>query len=205
MPIHPDGPLPLERPISAHLFGPRVELRWLRAPEDVDPLAALVALDLEHLRPFMDWIADEPLTFAERHELLLSWVADAENGMSASFGCFVEGELIGTGALHRKDPSGRALELGYWLGSQYVGHGYATELALVLSEEAFEHDEIEMVLLNCDDANEASAAVAARAGFTLLEKVPNPGGATSPGMSGLRRCHTMGRQAFDTSWRKAFA
>lgn len=152
----------------------------------------------------MAWIGAEPLSPSSRAELIATWNREADGGGSATMGCFVNGALIGSAGLHRRRPDAASLEVGYWLMATAVGRGYATELTLLLAEEAFSHDEVSRVDLFCDDHNEDSAKVALRAGFTLLEIAPDPRGRVAEASSGRERHFRLASSAFDPAWRARF-
>ena len=67
----------------------------------------------------------------------------------------------------------RLIEIGYWVGSGFRGHGYATEavglLASLLSRSFPDH----VVLAECHPANTASMAVLQKSGFMPTGKAGN--------------------------------
>ncbi len=76
-------------------------------------------------------------------------------------------ELVGTIALHRR--SDDVAEIGYWVRSDRTRRGYATAAAGALTFVAFDRlPEVQRVIIRMDQANVASAAVAARLGFDLV-------------------------------------
>ena len=87
----------------------------------------------------------------------------------------------GTGFHRRQGPT--TLEIGYWIGVQHVGHGYATELARALTETAFEQPGIDAVEIHHDRSNVASGAVPARLGFRLVGERRRP--RLAPGECGI--------------------
>lgn len=153
-------------PLPDHAVGARLTVRrWTL--DDVDRMAVAIDESLDHLRPWMPWVAFEPLSRADRVELVEGWTSDWEAGGDVVAGFFL-GELpIGGGGLHhRVGPD--ALEIGYWVHVDHVGHGYASEAASVLTSLAFTVPGIERVEIHHDTNNEASAAVPRRLGFTWL-------------------------------------
>jgi ribosomal-protein-serine acetyltransferase len=202
----PYGPLPppLLEPVASPLFGPRLELRRYE-DGDVEQLAALVAKNREHLRPWMRWISAEPQSTAQRQSQIAKWNAEAVLGGGAVLGCFLGATLIGSTGLHRRRPDSSSLEIGYWLDEGHQGRGYATETVFLLCEEAFSHDEIERVAIYCDDANEQSAAVGVRCGFRFLDVHDSPEGEASPGESGRERRYEIDQASFDPAWRRNFS
>lgn len=87
-------------------FPERIDSRRLvmRLWEDADAPALHEAIrqSLDHLRPWMDWIAGEPLTPAQRlgfvRHVRLRWEQDVE----AIYGVFLDEAVIGGCGLHRR-------------------------------------------------------------------------------------------------------
>jgi len=84
-------------------------------PNHAEALHEAVVESTQHLRPWMDWIAQEPLTISQRRALIEEWERGWEQGGSAPMGVF-QGEVVvgGSGYVNRK---GRSLEIGL-LGSR---------------------------------------------------------------------------------------
>lgn len=177
---------------------PRLVIRrW--QPGDVDALMAAVADSIEHLRPWMPWIADEPLNRAQRLTLIDEWTTAWASGGDAVYGAFLraapagsdpgtqvdDGSIVvgGTGLHRRLGPGG--LEIGYWVHAHHTRRGYATEIARALVGAAFADDEIDRVEIHHDEANGPSAGIPRRLGFTCLGTEPSE--KTAPGESG-REC-----------------
>ena len=201
VPVSPLPP-PLDRPLAQCLEGPRLLLRPDTA-SDVDSLASLIGENLAHLEPFMPWVQSEPLSIDERISLIDGWNEEAAHGGGIVLGCYLAGELIGSTGLHRRRPDASSLEIGYWLSSSHTGRGFATELTLMLIDEAFEHPEIAFVDLYCEINNDASAAVARRAGFALLG-VESSRSDDASSLSKAMNHFRLGRESHDAGWRARF-
>lgn len=168
--------------LPERLDGPRIVLhRWVY--EDLDRLMASVARNLDHLRPWMPWIADEPLTRKQREDLMGRWQRDWETGGDAVYGVLLrDGEVVGGSGLHRRrGPHG--LEIGYWVDQDHQGQGVATEAASMLTDAAFEIPEIDFVEIHHDKANVASGRVPEKLGYERIGEAPDE--ATSPGEVGI--------------------
>ncbi|MEM7095827.1 MAG: GNAT family N-acetyltransferase, partial [Actinomycetota bacterium] len=127
--------------------------RW--AEGDAPTVHALVSANVDHLRPFMDWIAFEPLTVEDRQNLIAGWQEGWEAGGDAVFGAFAADQAIGACGLHRRSGDD-TLEIGYWVAADRQGQGYATEIARALTAAAFTVPGIARAELRIDDANVAS-------------------------------------------------
>ena len=135
--------------------------------DDAAALSRSVEESSTHLRPWMPWIAAEPLSPAQRRDLLARWDADWEGGGDRLFGIFIGERVAGACGLHRRLDA-RGLEIGYWVHVDHVGRGIATAAAARMADEAFREHGIERVEIHHDVANVASAAVARKLGFELV-------------------------------------
>jgi ribosomal-protein-serine acetyltransferase len=158
-----------------------LELRPWRL-QDVDVLAVAVTRSVEHLRPWMAWIAHEPLSREQRLELIEVWAAAREAGGEANYGMWIgEQPVGGCGLIPRIGAGG--LEIGYWVHVDWTGRGLATRAARLLTAAAFELSGIDRVEIHHDRANVTSRRVPEKLGFTLVgEEVDTTG---APGESGI--------------------
>ena len=157
-------------PVS--LSTPRLTLRRWR-PADADPLSAAIEESLDHLRPWMGWAADEPLTPEGRAELIGDFERRWETGVEAVYGAFLAGTVVvgGCGLIDRAQRS--ALEIGYWVHVAQLHRGFATEMARALTDAAFVVDGVRRVEIHHDRANVRSGAVPARLGFVFEGEHPD--------------------------------
>jgi RimJ/RimL family protein N-acetyltransferase len=165
---------------------PRLVLRCWQ-PSDAPLLEAAVRASLDHLRPWMPWAADEPLTPAVRVELLRAFRGKFDLGQDFIYGIFDRDEtrVLGGSGLHvRSGPAIR--EIGYWIHADHVGQGLATEAAGGLTRVAIEIEGIPRIEIRCDPANTASARVPEKLGFrheaTLRRILTAPDGSARDGM-----------------------
>ena len=160
---------------------PRLILRhWTK--DDVPSLAAAIEANLDHLRPWMPWVAYEPMTVDDRVALIAKWHAEWECGGDSVLGIFCGGDVIGGAGLHKRVGPG-AVEIGYWVHVDHVRQGYAAETAAALTQAAFDMSSIDRVEIHHDKANVASATIPRRLGFRLVEEVPDQ--AEAPGEVGI--------------------
>lgn len=78
-----------------------------------------------------------------------------------------DGRIIGGMGLLNARWDVPSFEIGYWVHTQYVGHGYCSEGVRGLTRFAFEHLNAVRVEISMDDRNRRSWAVAERLGFEL--------------------------------------
>ena len=140
--------------------------------DDADELSRAVAESLDHLRPWMSWTAQEPLTADARAALLRSFESDWESGGDVVYGAWRHDTVVG-GTGYKRRPERSALEIGYWVHVDHLRQGVATEMASALTIAAFTIDGVENVEIHHDRANLASGAVPARLGFTFAGEHPD--------------------------------
>jgi RimJ/RimL family protein N-acetyltransferase len=163
------------------VVGQRVLLRrWVAA--DVPALAASIARNLEHLRPWMPWIGLEPLLDHERAALFESWERSYLAGGDVVYGVFLDNLAIGGCGLHkRRGPHG--LEIGYWIDQAHTRQGIATEVAGVLTTAALSLPGVTFVEIHHDKANIASSRVPQKLGYAFVGETQDK--VTSPGEVGI--------------------
>ncbi|WP_229075607.1 GNAT family N-acetyltransferase [Actinoplanes sp. DH11] len=148
--------------------GELVLKRW--EPEWADEAAAAVRESLPELKPWLPWATDGYDRAAASAYITMSVQGWAE-GTEFNYAIFTTvGELIGSiGLMTRFGPG--ALEIGYWLRTPWAGRGHMTAAVRVLARVALSLPGIERVVIRHDEANGASAAVAAKAGFVEVGRV----------------------------------
>ncbi|GGO18856.1 GNAT family N-acetyltransferase [Deinococcus humi] len=160
-------------PVPTELRTPRL---WLRAPREQDAGAvhAAVHASLPELQPWMVWaqqpddlagtarnLREAAERYAAREELrLLVWNADGS-------------ELIGSSGFHALNWSVPKGEIGYWIASAHTGQGHAQEVAGALTEFGLNTLGLRRIEIRCDSANERSARIPRRLGYTLDATLKN--------------------------------
>jgi ribosomal-protein-serine acetyltransferase len=142
--------------------------RW--RPPDADAVLDLVMASMEHLSPWMPWVAgyDRAAAVGYLTRCQTDWDADAAYNYAIQAG----GVLAGSCSLMRRGGPGRA-EIGYWLHPARVRQGTATAAAALLVEQAFALPGVDRVEIVHDKANARSEAVPRRLGFTrIMERTP---------------------------------
>ncbi len=159
-------------------------------PADAPAVVAAVTANLEHLRPWMPWIAFEPQTVEQRVELIRQWEREWLDGGDVVLGIFEGDRPVGGTGLHRRIGP-RGLEIGYWISHDRQRRGLATRATSCLTTGAFRVAGITHVEVHCDEANLASARVPERLGFTYVGSVERP--IKAPSETGLHRVYRMHR------------
>jgi RimJ/RimL family protein N-acetyltransferase len=148
-------------------------------PRDARMLKEAVDSSIDHLRPWMPWVRFEPQTIAEKVELLRSFRGQFDLGHDFIYGVFdrAESRLVGGSGLHTRVGDG-AFEIGYWVRSDEVGRGVATELTAVLTRVGFEIGEAQRIEIRVEPANERSLAIPRKLGYVdeglMRRRLPPP-------------------------------
>jgi len=162
--------------------------------DDVGPLAEAVAASIDHLRPWMEWVAREPMSANDRRALIRSWREAWAAGGGIVLGMFVGKVIVGGTGFHRRVGEDDWLEIGYWVHVDHTRKGLATEAAAALTTAAFTLPKIERVEIRHDKANVASGEVPRRLGFTLVSEEPDE--VRAPGDVGIECRWVMAREAW---------
>ncbi len=183
------GMEPLERPQPAQsppspqpviaLDG--LTLRRFAGEADLPELFRVIEESLEHLRPWMPWVAEH--SRAMTTEYLAARPEQWASGRDHAYAIVLDGAIVGACGLYRReDTPDDVREIGYWLHPAATGRGLATRATAALVDQAFQLPGVEYVDIVHDAANRASGAVPARLGFT--EHLRRPREVAAPAESG---------------------
>lgn len=128
-----------------------------------------VTSSIEHLRPWMPWIANEPMSVEERAELIRTWLVNWEQGSDFHYSMFLGDTLVGATGIHTRQGPG-IMEIGYWVHVDYVGRGFATEASRALTAVCCTMPDIHAVEIHHDKGNAASGAVPRKLGYSMIRE-----------------------------------
>lgn len=136
-------------------------------PRDAPLLKDAVERSREHLWDWMPWTPAEPEPLAVVAQRLRSFRAqfDADENWIMGIWDADESRLLGGTGFHPRGGEG-SLEIGYWVAADAIGQGIATEVTAVLTRVGFEALGLDRVDLQIEPANERSANIARKLGFT---------------------------------------
>ncbi|QIZ76417.1 GNAT family N-acetyltransferase [Ferrimonas lipolytica] len=129
-------------------------------------LAAIIESQLE-LSQFLPWVSSA-LTEQESVASMKQAIDDFANYQNElRFSLFEKesDEFIGAIGLFIRDKSVPYFEIGYWLRTAYVGHGYITEAVNTIEHHTFVELDAERIEIRTDVNNDKSRAVAIRCGY----------------------------------------
>ena len=155
------------KPIATQFETARLRIRASRL-DDLDATLIVAEASATSLRNWMPWAYPAP----HRESMLRYYASVEEKWASREMLDFhwvdkVSGAVIGKGGFHHIDWAIPKFEIGYWLGSAYMGKGYCTEAVIGLVDFAKTVLGARRIEIRSQPANIASRAVAERAGFTL--------------------------------------
>jgi RimJ/RimL family protein N-acetyltransferase len=161
-----------QSPVRRELIHVPAELRTERliiramVPDDAPALFASIDESRATLRPWLPWV-DSTRTVDDSRVTIAGFVARWSTREDLVYGIFdaATGRHIGGTGLHRIDWQLRAFEIGYWLSSAAVGHGYMLETVRELTRMAFEELDARRVEIRLDPTNLRSGAIPRRLGF----------------------------------------
>lgn len=171
--------------------------------DDQAAMSSAIAGSLEHLRPWLPFVAAEPLSVDQRLALIEAMAAERAEGQAFHYGIFQPesttagsgsaqpapdplGPVLGGVGLHRR--SDRSFEIGYWIRVDQVGKHLASEVVRACVGAAFELTDATHIALHHDRANAASGGVARSCGFDFVTE-------------GQRARETPGETGIDWEWR----
>jgi ribosomal-protein-serine acetyltransferase len=134
------------------------------APEDADPLFALVDSNRVYLRQWLPWV-DTNATLENSSFFIQSAIEQQELNLGFQCGIWFQGAFAGVIGFQRIDWMNRNVEIGYWLGENFQGHGIVTKACRILVEYAFFEYQLNRVQIRCASDNKKSIAIIERLGF----------------------------------------
>ena len=146
-------------------------------PSDAKLLEQSVLESVEHLKPWMPWAHNEPVSIESRTKAVQSFRGKFDLGENYIYGIFNADEtrLLGGTGLHPRIGDNE-LEIGYWIHKDFINKGFVTESTAALTKVAFEICHVHRMEIHCDPGNLASAAVPRKLGYvhegTLRQKTP---------------------------------
>jgi len=148
--------------------------RWQES--DAAALAPVLAVNVDHLGPWIPKRVAEPATGEKLAERLRDFSAAFDARREWRFGLFAADDrrLLGEVSLFPRDASGRVafdaaveIEIGYWIRVDETGRGYASEAARAAIALASGLPHVSRLTIRCDERNAPSAAIPRRLGFRL--------------------------------------
>jgi RimJ/RimL family protein N-acetyltransferase len=159
MPSPPFGP-------PYRIVTPSVVLRCFE-PGDAPAVHRLIAENLEHLRPWVAWAADEPKTLGEKLLEVRQWRAAFDRDQSWHWAVVAadDGELAGAIVMNPVRDT-ETVDTGGWVGHTRVRRGFQTDATAAVVRVAFEVLGMTRVQAATHPDNDRSNALMRKLGFT---------------------------------------
>lgn len=140
------------------------ELRQV-GQKDVEPIAAVVLENYDHLRPWLPWVNEEYSA-----EVTARFVAEVDKQFEAraSFQTSIicGGEIAGVLGFNVISSANESGEIGYWLAKKFEGNGLMSRCCRGLIGYGFEEYGLNRIMIRCASENTRSQAIPKRLGFT---------------------------------------
>jgi len=142
-----------------------------RREADSPAMVEMIAGSLDHLSPWMGWLADgfDP---ASTYENGVESEAEWDAGATFQYLLEIDGQPVGSVALHVGD--GGVAEIGYWIVADAEGHGFVRTAVAELVRIGFEEVGLDRIEIWHDEANVRSGAVPAALGFRVRDRFTHP-------------------------------
>jgi ribosomal-protein-serine acetyltransferase len=133
-------------------------------PEDADSLFSLVDSNRFYLRQWLPWV-DTNATLENSKHFIQSTIEQHELNLGFQCGIWFHDTFAGIIGFQRIDWMNRNVEIGYWLGEKFQGHGIMTKACRTLVDFAFYEYQLHRVQIRCATGNTKSHAIIERLGF----------------------------------------
>lgn len=144
----------------ATIDSPRVYLRLLTSRDAAEFYALTNDPKIADIISFLSYPV--PRKFADE------WIAKNLGTADRIYGAYAtNNRLVGTIGAHETESG---IEIGYWVGSAYMGQGYATEMAKALIKMIGEYSPQAEVFAECLPGNAGSWRVLEKVGFVSTGK-----------------------------------
>ncbi|PIN88845.1 hypothetical protein COU60_05480 [Candidatus Pacearchaeota archaeon CG10_big_fil_rev_8_21_14_0_10_34_76] len=157
----------MSRSKKVELFGERILLRGLRET-DADTLVK-IANDAE-ISKYTPLPFPFSLTDAEK---IIGGTRNAMNRDKSYFlGIEFDETIIGMAGLLNLSRPDKSSEVGYWVGKDYRGKGFATEALKLVIDFGFREEQLQKLWGRVTENNSVSIAILEGQGFYLVERIP---------------------------------
>ena len=145
----------------------RTERLLIKTPEISDKFELT---QLINDKDVIKWLSDIPVPYTLNHaeEFIERSQKEALKQESYNFMIFHNGKMLG--GIGLRDLYNKSCQVGYWLGKQYWGNGFATEALRSILDFGFGQLNLEKIYADYKIGNEGSIRVLAKCGFEYSRK-----------------------------------
>src|SRR5579883_178174 len=141
-----------------------IELRILEE-WDAPELFRLIDRHRAYLREWLPWV-DYETSVEDSRRFARRSVQRYLDNEGCDMGIRYQSQLAGVISFHTVNWPNRQVEIGYWLGADFQGHGIMTGACRAMLEYAFRKLQLNRVTILCASGNPRSRAIPERLGFT---------------------------------------
>ena len=141
-----------------------LELR-LFEEADATALFQLIESSRGYLREWLPWV-DYETSIEDSRSFIKRSVQSYLDNEGFNLGIYLHDRLTGVIGFHTVNWPNRQVEIGYWLGAEFQGHGVMTRACRTMVEYAFHKLQLNRVTILCATGNRRSRAIPERLQFT---------------------------------------
>lgn len=143
-------------------------------PKYAEQLRDEIVRSSDSLLPWMPFAKPPIPSIEQQANVIRMFRGNYDLGNDYTLGIFTPSEeiAIGSTGLHTRQGQD-TFEIGYWIGKDYQGNGYATEVAIALIKTAFELSNIDRLEINTVTENAKSLSVIKKLNVIYEETVKN--------------------------------
>lgn len=131
--------------------------------EDAEAYFDLIKYDRAHLTQFNDPTAEKYKSVAD----VINSIVNPDNPDRLRLGIRNGDQMVGSINLTPKENN--QAEIGYWVGKQYIGHGYAAKAVRSLSKYGFDEHNYDSLFARVVVGNEASKRTLLNSGYNFVK------------------------------------
>jgi len=159
-----DWTIPQNPPILRYPIDDKVNLRLVEK-RHAQTLFDLCDANREHIGVFLPWI-DDTKSVNDSMEFIKASIKQYGENDGWQVGIWHDNQLVGMIGYLFWNFVNDHTEIGYWLAESATGHGIMTRCTRELTRYAFETVKLNRIVIRCAVANQKSAGVAERLGYT---------------------------------------
>lgn len=135
-----------------------------RPKKDAAELFRLIENDRGSMRKFLPWV-DSLKKIGDEENFLAQVNINYAKEDSLNLVIWYRQKIVGMISFNSFDKLNNVADIGYWLGQKYRGHGIMTKAVKGICAIGFNDYDLHRIIIRAATDNEASNAVANRAGF----------------------------------------
>lgn len=172
IPLRP-GPArqaPNPEPANPHILNaPRIDcderlsLRPVRL-EDAEAVYRIVDAQRDHLGQWLPWVAHTQ-SIVPLRQFIRESMRFNSGGQRLTWFIWFDDQIVGSVSIVGIDHANGAGEIGYWLSRDHQGQGIMTRAVAAVMRHAFQHLQLNRLVIKAPVNNRRSCAVAERLGF----------------------------------------